>query len=87
MLYIVYIMFNKSLINILHFLITRNKWKPLVKVPKTVSIGEVLTIKTLIGHPMESGLRQDSEGKTVPKNIINNFTVEHNLAKAKNVNY
>jgi hypothetical protein len=40
--------------------------KPRVKVPKSASAGEVITIKTLISHPMESGQRKDKEGNAYP---------------------
>ena len=40
--------------------------KPRVKVPKSASAGEAITIKTLISHKMESGRRKDSDGNTNP---------------------
>ena len=52
--------------------------KPRVKVPKSASAGEAIEIKTLISHPMESGQRKDSDGNTIPRSIINRFTVEFN---------
>ncbi|MBN9889448.1 thiosulfate oxidation carrier complex protein SoxZ [Salipiger abyssi] len=52
--------------------------KPRVKVPKSASAGEAITIKTLISHPMESGQRKDSSGNTIPRSIINRFTCEFN---------
>lgn len=52
--------------------------KPRVKVPKTASAGEVITIKTLISHDMESGQRKDKDGNTIPRQIINKFTCEFN---------
>ena len=52
--------------------------KPRVKVPKTAAAGEVITIKTLISHDMESGQRKDKEGKVIPRKIINKFTAEFN---------
>lgn len=52
--------------------------KPRVKVPKSASAGEVITIKTLISHPMESGQRKDSDGNTIPRQIINSFKAEFN---------
>ncbi|GAB4576729.1 MAG: thiosulfate oxidation carrier complex protein SoxZ [Roseibium sp.] len=52
--------------------------KPRVKVPKKASQGEVITIKTLISHPMESGQRKDKEGNVIPRQIINKFTCEFN---------
>lgn len=51
---------------------------PRVKVPKSASAGEVVTIKTLISHPMESGQRKDSDGNLIPSSIINRFTAEFN---------
>jgi len=52
--------------------------KPRVKVPKSASAGEVITIKTLISHTMESGQRKDSDGNVIPRSIINRFTCEFN---------
>ncbi len=52
--------------------------KPRVKVPKTASAGEVITIKTLISHQMESGQRKDSDGNPIPRSIINRFTCDFN---------
>ncbi|WP_353474638.1 thiosulfate oxidation carrier complex protein SoxZ [Salipiger sp. H15] len=52
--------------------------KPRVKVPKSASAGEVITLKTLISHQMESGQRKDSDGKLIPRSIINRFTCDFN---------
>jgi sulfur-oxidizing protein SoxZ len=52
--------------------------KPRVKVPKKASAGEIITIKTLISHEMESGLRKNKEGALIPRKIINKFTAEFN---------
>lgn len=52
--------------------------KPRVKVPKSASAGDAITIKTLIGHPMESGQRKDGDGNPIPRSIINRFTCEFN---------
>jgi len=53
--------------------------KPRVKVPRTASKDEVITIKTLISHKMESGQRKDRKtGKKIPRKIINKFTVTFN---------
>lgn len=54
------------------------KVKPRVKVPKTADAGEVITIKTLISHKMESGQRKDKEGKVIPRKIINHFMAAFN---------
>ena len=52
--------------------------KPRVKVPKSASAGETITIKTLISHKMESGQRKDKEGNVIPRSIINRFTADFN---------
>ncbi len=52
--------------------------KPRIKVPKTAKKGEVITIKTLISHKMESGQRKDKDGKPIPRKIINKFSCEFN---------
>ena len=52
--------------------------KPRVRVPKTATKDEVITIKTLISHPMESGQRKDKDGNLIPRSIINRFTAEFN---------
>ncbi|NNU79251.1 thiosulfate oxidation carrier complex protein SoxZ [Halovulum dunhuangense] len=48
--------------------------KPRVRAPKTATPGEVVVLKTLISHPMESGQRRDSDGNIIPRSIINRFT-------------
>jgi len=52
--------------------------KPRVKAPKQAAAGEVVTIKCLISHNMESGQRKDSNGNKIPRSIINRFTAEFN---------
>ena len=53
--------------------------RPRVKVPKKASKDEVITIKTLISHKMESGQRKDRKtGEKIPRNIINKFTAKFN---------
>jgi sulfur-oxidizing protein SoxZ len=51
---------------------------PRVRVPRDATAGEIITIKTLISHPMESGQRKDSDGNTIPRSIINRFTCTFN---------
>ena len=52
--------------------------RPRIKVPKTASVGEIVTIKTLIRHRMDSGFHVNKEGNTIPRHIINKFTCEFN---------
>ena len=52
--------------------------KPRVKVPKTAAAGDVITIKTLISHKMESGVRKAGDGNVIPRSIINRFVADFN---------
>jgi sulfur-oxidizing protein SoxZ len=52
--------------------------KPRVKVPDTAAAGEVVTIKTLISHPMETGQRKNADGTPIPRQIINAFKATFN---------
>jgi len=52
--------------------------KPRVKAPKTAAPGEIIEIKTLISHKMESGQRKDKSGNVIPRMIINKFTAKFN---------
>lgn len=51
---------------------------PRVRLPAQAKAGELIEIKTLISHEMESGQRKDSAGKTIPRRIINTFTAAFN---------
>lgn len=48
--------------------------KPRIKIPETIKTGDLIEIKTLISHVMETGQRKDKDGNTVPRFIINRFT-------------
>jgi sulfur-oxidizing protein SoxZ len=52
--------------------------KPRVRVPRDASAGEIITIKTLISHKMESGQRKDGDGNLIPRSIINRFVCTFN---------
>lgn len=51
--------------------------KPRIKVPDQAKVGDVIEIKTLISHVMETGQRKDREGNTIPRDIINTFTASY----------
>ncbi len=51
---------------------------PRVRMPATAKANEVVEVKTLISHEMESGQRKDSAGKTIPRKIIKQFTASFN---------
>ena len=53
--------------------------KPRVKLPKSVKKGQVVQIKTLIPHKMETGQRKNKKtGKKIPRHIINKVEVTMN---------
>ena len=53
--------------------------KPKVRVPKTAKKGEVIQIKTLFPHRMESGQRKDPKtGEKVPRFIVKEFVCTFN---------
>jgi sulfur-oxidizing protein SoxZ len=53
--------------------------KPRIRLDKKeAKKGDLIEVKTLISHVMESGQRRDSAGKVIPRKIINKFTAELN---------
>ena len=55
-----------------------NDIAPRVKVPATAQAGEVISIKTLVKHQMETGQRKDADGNVIPRSIINRFVATFN---------
>lgn len=47
--------------------------RPRVKLPATARSGEVISIRTLLSHPMESGFRLGPDGIRVPRSIVHRF--------------
>jgi len=47
--------------------------RPRVRLPESAKVGDVIEIKTLISHVMETGQRKESDGKPIPRFIINTF--------------
>ena len=46
---------------------------PRVRLPASAKAGEIIEVRTLISHIMETGLRRDAEGKVVPRDILVRF--------------
>lgn len=44
--------------------------RALIFAPKTARRGEVIEIRALIAHAMETGHRPDSEGRVIPRDIL-----------------
>lgn len=50
----------------------------LINAPKTAKKGELVEIKALVLHQMESGFRAGTNGRIIPRNIIQRFTASWN---------
>ena len=50
--------------------------KPRVRLPEKAKVGEVIEVKTLISHVMETGQRREGD-KLIPRFIINTFTAAY----------
>lgn len=52
--------------------------RALVNVPRTARRGDIVEIKTLISHPMETGYRPGLNGRIMPRDIVTRFTCAYN---------
>jgi sulfur-oxidizing protein SoxZ len=52
--------------------------KPRIKLPDVIRIGDIVEIKALISHAMETGQRRDAAGQLVARNIIKAFKATFN---------
>ena len=49
--------------------------KPRIKLDKKqAKKGELVEVKALVSHVMETGQRRDSQGNVIPRKILNKFT-------------
>jgi sulfur-oxidizing protein SoxZ len=48
--------------------------RALITMPATARKGEIVEIRTLIAHPMETGYRRGDDGSVLPRNLIRRFT-------------
>jgi sulfur-oxidizing protein SoxZ len=55
--------------------------RALINVPPKAKKGEVIAIKALISHEMETGFRFDNVGKQIPRDIITTFVCTYNGAE------
>ena len=52
--------------------------RALISMPAQAKRGEVIEIKALVQHPMETGYRHEASGEPVPRDIINLFVCLYN---------
>ena len=49
--------------------------QPRIKLDKKeVKKGDIVEVKALVSHVMETGQRKDAQGATIPRRILNKFT-------------
>jgi len=53
----------------------------LVNVPERARRGQVIEIKALIAHPMETGYRRTQLGERIPRDIVRRFVCTYNGAE------
>jgi sulfur-oxidizing protein SoxZ len=59
--------------------------RTIINVPPAPKKGEVIEIRALIQHPMQTGYRPDAKGAIIPRDIVRRFTCHFQPADA-NVN-
>jgi sulfur-oxidizing protein SoxZ len=47
--------------------------QPRVRLPAQIRAGEVIEIRTLVSHIMETGQRRDQQGQVIARDIIRSF--------------
>ncbi|HVY57932.1 MAG TPA: thiosulfate oxidation carrier complex protein SoxZ [Xanthobacteraceae bacterium] len=52
--------------------------RALINVPKQAKRGEIVEIKTLISHKMETGFRHNTVGMLIPRDIITTLVCTYN---------
>ena len=54
---------------------------PLVNVPAKARAGEVVAVKALLAHPMETGYRVGASGESLARDIVKTFTCTYDGAE------
>jgi sulfur-oxidizing protein SoxZ len=52
--------------------------RALVNVPARAQRGEVVELKALVSHPMETGFRRTQTGDEIPRDIVRRFVCRYN---------
>lgn len=45
--------------------------------PDSAAAGDIIEIRALVQHPMESGFRPDALGRPIPRHIVERFTCNY----------
>ena len=54
--------------------------RALVTMPRSARRGEIIEIRTLIAHPMETGYRPGADGAILPRNLIRQMRCDYDGA-------
>ncbi|MGH9429579.1 MAG: thiosulfate oxidation carrier complex protein SoxZ [Terriglobia bacterium] len=49
-----------------------------IQIPAKIKRGDVVEVRLLIRHPMETGFRHDNVGRPIPQNVIKLVTCRYN---------
>jgi sulfur-oxidizing protein SoxZ len=52
-----------------------------ISMPAAAKKGDVIEIRSLVQHHMETGYRRDNDGRPIVRDIINRFVVTYNEAE------
>ena len=50
-----------------------NMGRALISVPAKARRGQIIEIRAMLAHPMETGFRPDSKGRLIARDIVNRF--------------
>lgn len=53
-------------------------WNARISVPSQAVAGDIVSIRTLISHPMETGFRRAPDGRPIPRDILVLFECRFN---------
>ena len=59
--------------------------RTLINLPASARRGEVIEVRTLIAHSMETGYRPGADGKVVPRDLIRRFSCTYDDGASKEV--
>lgn len=51
--------------------------RAIIEMPGSARRGEVIAVRVLIAHPMETGYRPGADGRVLPRDIIRRFTCRY----------
>ena len=52
-----------------------------IQLPREAKRGEIVEVRVVIQHPMETGFRRDPDGRQLPRNAIHSFACRYGGAE------